>query len=168
MSPTHHHSATSTTNITLRSLPTSLIQPKKGPKAALEATNFSCLSKSAEDYSDSNKATYYDQKNNNWVASDTFSDVLSKGTKVGSIEEVDILNDAKRREDLSYLGEGGFSRWGGEKTKGGWIRRMGYGEQFMTGCMDFGFMSTLYNLWFESSEPITLELLEETCQILIR
>lgn len=77
-------------------------------------------------------------------------------------------SEAQREEDLHYLGPGGYSLWRGEGGPGGWVRKMGYAERFMTGSADFGVMSTVYNLWFESSQLITFEMIKRTCYLVAR
>lgn len=74
-------------------------------------------------------------------------------------------SQAQREEDLQYLGPGGYSEWRGEGGPGGWVRKMGYAERFMTGSADFGVMSTVYNLWFESDKEVTFEMIERTCYL---
>jgi len=69
-------------------------------------------------------------------------------------------------EDIKYQGHGGYGHWRGETTPGRWVRKLGYGEKFMTGAADFGLMSTVYTLWFESKVNIDVEHVHKTSQIL--
>jgi len=68
-------------------------------------------------------------------------------------------------EDARYQGRGGYGCWRGEATPERWVRRLGYGEKFMTGAADFGVMSTIYNLWFEAEKPIELDHIKRASYI---
>jgi len=166
MSPTHH--STTTTNITLSKLGINsrLLNPSDSKKA-LDRSNFSCFSKPSRDGSQTR--VYRDSENNNWVENlFPVENGVEVGSRVGSLEDTSVLTEEQRKDDLHYLGEGGFSRWSGEPGVGGWVRKMGYGERFMTGSTDFGVMSTVYNLWFESKTPVDLKNIEDAAQIVVK
>ncbi|KAF2360731.1 Condensation domain [Trinorchestia longiramus] len=84
-------------------------------------------------------------------------------------ENLDGMSLAEQREeDAQHLGPGGYSQWRGEGGSGTWVRKMGYGERFMTGSTDFGCMSTVYNLWFESKADVQLDTIRRTCYLVAR
>lgn len=163
MSPTHH-SSSSTTNITLSNLAmNSHILKPKSPKQTLDTSNFSCLNKpSSDSYAENTNIVHRNHENNNWVST-------LKGSRVGSLEDEAIKpDDPQVEEDLHYLGEKGFSRWGGEVVEGGWVRKLGYAERFMTDSQDFGVMSTVYNLWFESKAKVEFNTIKEASYTVAR
>lgn len=84
-----------------------------------------------------------------------------------SSDDEEIIS-SEQKEDLWYLGPGGYSMWRGEGGPGCWVRKMGYAERFMTGSADFGVMSTVYNLWFESKQEVELDIIRRTCYIVAR
>lgn len=91
------------------------------------------------------------------------------GNQNDNDEDEDTPEEIRRKkEDEQYLGVGGFSEWRGEPTPDGWVRKMGYAERFMTGSADFGVMSTVYNLWFESKEVVEFDLIEKTCYLVTK
>ena len=67
-----------------------------------------------------------------------------------------------------FLGKGGVSRWDGEPTPGRWIRKIGYIETFMKNAADYGILTTLYTLQFESKQRIGMKTIEKTCYIVAR
>jgi hypothetical protein len=76
--------------------------------------------------------------------------------------------EEKEKEDLLHLGPGGYSQWRGEGGSGTWVRKMGYGERFMTGSTDYGCMSTVYNVWFESKAEVRLDVIRRTSYLVAR
>ena len=45
------------------------------------------------------------------------------------------------------------------------MRKLGFGEKFMSGAADYGIMSTVYGLWFESRHTVTLRHVREASGI---
>ena len=184
MSPTHHSSPT-TAGITTSTLANFAFPPSKNPHLCLvnpttsanpiDRSNFSCLAKpSPETYSDEQSVLFTKHDNNNWgeTLGPSFDSLnISNGAKVGPLGADCSPADAagvRKENNEHYLGVDGYSRWGGEGGPGSWVRKLGYAEKFMTGAMDFGVMSTVYNLWFESKEMVDLHTIEQTCHLVAR
>ncbi|XP_018008897.1 uncharacterized protein LOC108666520 isoform X2 [Hyalella azteca] len=96
-------------------------------------------------------------------------DLLGPKDDVSVEEKFDGLTlEEKEKEDLLHLGPGGYSQWRGEGGSGTWVRKMGYGERFMTGSTDYGCMSTVYNVWFESKAEVGLDVIRRTSYLVAR
>jgi hypothetical protein len=101
-----------------------------------------------------------------WQNDDTKAEpaqIPNAASVAGNLEGMSLAD--QNDEETRHLGPGGYSQWRGEGGSGTWVRKMGYGERFMTGSTDYGCMSTVYNLWFESKADVPLDTIRRTCSL---
>lgn len=186
MSPTHHSSPSPTSPSYPSSLANFALSQTNGiaKQNPIDSNGFSCLSKSPCDtYNESQNGLFPNiHENNNSLEpilnqqngiEKDLSHCDSNGISSSELKGAEgkgtfTCSDSKQKEDDHYLGVGGFSEWRGEGETGTWVRKLGYAEKFMTGAMDFGVMSTVYNLWFDSKQKVNLETIEKTCYTVAR
>ncbi|XP_071550677.1 LOW QUALITY PROTEIN: uncharacterized protein [Panulirus ornatus] len=54
------------------------------------------------------------------------------------------------------------------KSKGRWVRPLGYAERFMSLAHDYGCMTTVYSLWLESRTQLDVDLIKQASTIMFR
>ncbi|XP_066949560.1 LOW QUALITY PROTEIN: uncharacterized protein [Macrobrachium rosenbergii] len=57
---------------------------------------------------------------------------------------------------------------GSQKSRGRWVRPLGYAERFMSKAHEYGCMSTIYAVWLNSKRPVPFTYIKQAASIMYR